>query len=326
MALDTQVPQWLVSQEAWQREDASRSTQELIQNMFKARELNMEQQKLQLQQKQGLLGMQQQQQEIQLNHVKLDSIAHDQSTIPNWLQEHPTWESRQDAEWPSAMTPQGENQLAQIRMRDAESVQKKAATTAISAFANRVAALSKSDPTAGGQFAPYIGKANPPPDIIQALSVAEQAAQTRDQNAKEQAELDAQARGDVQKTTVGPKGVSTTYQPAPPGGKDTTPKTYDLGNGVKAVMVPGAKTLHILKPGDSGKGQLFTVGQASSLAKGGISSTNAATASSSQKLMDVLLGKANAQFNDSNTPTTPETTTPASTNSFKVGDFTVRTK
>lgn len=268
MALDTQVPQWLVNQNQWEQEDASRSVQNLVQSWFTGQKLGIEKQEAQQRLAQGMLGMQQQKQALQLGALKLNNIATDTKVIPAWLQEHPTWESRQDAQWPSALTPEGEIQLAQVRLRDASSVQQKTAIAAVGDFSKRVNALSAVDPTAAGQFSPYIGKANPSPTILQALNVAEQAAALKKQNSIAQATADAQARGDLATTTITDKGVSTSYKPAPitKNPSDDTPKTMSLPNGTTVAWMPGGKTLHVIQ-GD-GKKSVYTPFQLQSIAKG----------------------------------------------------------
>ena len=317
MALDTQVPQWLVSQEAWQREDASRSTQELVQNLFEGQKLAMQRKQQTLQTQSSLLGIQQQAQNLEMGQVKLDNVAHDNSTIPKWMQEHPTWESRQNAtDWPIALSPQGEQQLAQVRLRDASSVQQRAAVAAIGEFSKRVDALSKVDPIAGGQFAQYIGKANPSPQVLQALGLAEQTVGVRQQNEKDQAALDAQARGDVQTTTISDKGVVNTYKPAPPGGKETAPKTMTIDGGVQLAWVPGGKTLHVIQP--SGKKQVLTPNQLLSIAKG-LDPNDPRVKQIQGFLADSAVKEIKSQ-----TPQPPVAPTPsATTNSFQVGRFQV---
>lgn len=268
MALDTQVPQWLVNQNQWEQEDASRSVQGLVQSWFQGQQLGIEKQKAQQQLAQGMLGMQQQKQALDLGALKLNNIATDTKVIPAWLQEHPTWESRQDAQWPSALTPEGESQLAQVRLRDASSVQQKTAIAAVGDFSKRINALSAVDPTAAGQFSPYIGKANPSPTILQALNVAEQAAALKKQNSIAQATADAQARGDLATTTITDKGVSTSYRPAPAvkNTSEEAPKTLALGNGVTVAWMPGGKTLHVIN--SDGKKTAYTPFQLQSIAKG----------------------------------------------------------
>ncbi len=240
MALDTQVPQWLVNQNMWEQQDASASVRSLVSDYFEGQKLGMEKQQQQINLQSGLLGIQQQKQVLALNDVKLRNQTVDSTVIPKWLQEHPTWESRQGAgSYPMALTPEWEQKVDKIRIADTQSVQQKVVLSGVSEFTKRVDALSKSDPIAGSQFAPYIGKV-PPPVILQALGVAEQAVGVRQQNEKEQAALDAQARGDVQTTTINDKGVSTSYKPAP-----VNSGTSQFKPEQPITLEGGAKLIHV---------------------------------------------------------------------------------
>lgn len=314
MALDTQVPQWLVQQNQWQQEDASRSVQGLVQSWFEGQKLGIEKQEAQQRLAQGMLGMQQQKQALDLGAVKLNNTATDSKVIPAWLQEHPTWESRQDASWPAALTPEGESQLTQVRMRDAGSIQQKAAVAAVGDFAKRVDKLSAVDPATAGQFAPYIGKANPSPTILQALSVAEQAVALNKQNTIDQATADAQARGDVATTTINDKGVSTAYKPAPTNKLtgDEFPETMQLPNGSTVAWMPGGKTLHVIQA--DGKRNVYTPFQLQSIAKG-LGDKDPIK----KQINDFLSQSASKQISGGDNNST-------STTSFKVGNFTVTPK
>ena len=215
MALNTDVPQWLVQQNMWEQQDASASVRSLVGDYFEGQKLGMEKQQQQINLQSGLLGLQQQKQVLALNDVKLRNQTVDSTVIPNWLKDHPTWQSRQDAGgYPTALTPEWETKIDKVRIADTQSVQQRVVLSGVSEFTKRVNDLSKSDPIAGSQFAPYIGKV-PPPVVLQALGVAEQAMGVRQQNEKDQAALDAQSRGDVATTTINDKGVSTSYKPAP---------------------------------------------------------------------------------------------------------------
>lgn len=266
MALNTEVPQWLVQQNMWEQQDASASVKSLVSDYFEGRRLGMQKQQQQIAMQSNLLGIEQQKQSLELGQAKIQHQTIDSTVIPTWLKDHPTWESRQDAEWPTALTPEGQSQLAQVRLRDAQSVQQKVAVAGVSEFSKRVDALSKSDPMAGSQFAPYIGKV-PPPEVLQALGVAEQTLGVRQQNQKEQAALDAQARGDVATTTITDKGVSTTYKPALVDKTlNSEPKFTTIEGGVQLAWVPGGKTLHVIQP--SGKKQVLTPVQMKNIASG----------------------------------------------------------
>lgn len=239
-------PRWLSDSAAWYRESGERSTNALTQSIFQGAKLGMEREQHTLNMASGLLQLQGQEEALSLNKMKTKALSQDMNAIPKWLQEHPTWESRQDSQWPTALTPEFDKRLNEIRVTDARSVQAKAATEAVGAFSKRVNELSKSDPLAAGQFAPYVGKANPSPTILQALSVAEETAKVSAQNKKDLAALEAERRGDLATTTITDKGITTSYKPKPPAPADATPKTMTLDGGSVLAWVPGGKTLHVI--------------------------------------------------------------------------------
>lgn len=324
MALDTQFPQWLSNQQAWTREDDSRFTQSLVQDYFEGQKLGMEKQQQQINLQSGLLGIQQQKQTLALNDVKLRNQTVDSTVIPNWLKDHPTWQSRQDAGgYPTALTPEWETKIDKVRIADTQSVQQKVVLSGVSEFSKRVNDLSKSDPIAGSQFAPYIGKV-PPPVVLQALGVAEQAVGVKQQNAKDQAALDAQNRGDVATTTINDKGVSTSYKPAPPqkpSAESQEPKTLLLGNGNTIAWIPGAKTLHVIAPG--GSKTEFNVPSMISIAREQVKSTDPKRAGEGWATLDMLGEKGKVQFQGKKPDAATATSQSSSNSPLKVGRFTV---
>lgn len=83
-----------------------------------------------------------------------------------------------------------------------------------------------------------------------ALSMAEEAAALRKENARKQAEAEALARGDQQRTVISDKGVTQTFTPAPPVKPDPAevePMTKTLANGDTVMWMPGSKGLHVVK-------------------------------------------------------------------------------
>ena len=135
MALNFNVepPRWLQEQDSWIKGISSRGVDQL----FRGAESVVQMQGQKLNQASTVLNMQQQMQGIELNKLNIDRLSDDYNSIPNWLKEHPTWDSRQDAEWPAPKTPQGEKMLNDIRLRDSQSIQAEAATTAVHDFAAR---------------------------------------------------------------------------------------------------------------------------------------------------------------------------------------------
>lgn len=289
-------PRWLQDQVSWYRESGERSTQNLVQSYFQGANLALKQQESQLGIASGVLDLQSKQQALDLNKFKIASLSKDMEDIPRWLQEHPTWESRQNAEWPMAVTPEWEKRLDSVRVNDSRSIQAKTAVESVHAFSGRVAALGKSDPLAAGQFSPYIGKPNVSPDILTALSFAEESVKVAQENKSRLAEIESAKRGDVPTTTISEKGVSTTYRPAPSKPTDETPKTMTLDGGTTLAWVPGSKAIHVIKDGSK---QEFTPFQLSSIARG-LDSKDPRK----KQITDFLANTAVAQ-------TTPKTDTPA---------------
>lgn len=301
-------PAWLSDEVSWARGGEQRDQQRALFDM----QMQEGQQKI----ASNFLSLHSQQQGLDLNAINIKNKTRDATVIPDWLKEHPTWQSRNDenTQWPTALTPEGESQLAQVRMRDAQSVQQKAAIAAVGDFAKRVDKLSAVDPASAGQFAPYIGKSNPSPTILQALSVAEQAAAQSKQNTVDQTTTDALSRGDVPTTTVGPRGVTTTYKPAAKNPNDEAPKTMALPNGATVAWMPGGKTLHVIQ--SDGKKQVYTPFQLQSIAKG-----LAETDPTKKTIMDFLSQSAVKQISGQGAPAAN-----SDGSSFKVGDFTVTPK
>lgn len=248
--LDTEVPQWLQQASSWYSSD-----QRLHENA-----------QFMVQMQQARLQTQSQQEDLKNKIVTNQHLEKDLTDIPQWMRDHPTWQSRQDGQWPTALTPQGERMLQEQRLRDSQSIQAETAVIATHDFATRVAKLRELDPESAGQFAPYISQ-RPSPDILRALSVAEQTAKLHQENVAEAARLEAEASGAQAKTVIGPKGTTTTYTPSKPGEDvNIQPKTLDLGNGTKIAWMPGGKTLHVIKT--DGTKQEYTASQMQSIAKG----------------------------------------------------------
>lgn len=318
MALNTQVPEWLNEESRWYRESGERSTQNFVQSLFESERMGMQRQQQKLNLASSMLGIEQQKQGLELGEIQMRNYAADTQSIPEWLKDHPTWESRQDAEWPTAASPQWQKQLTDLKLRDSQSVQAKVAVSAANAFSKRVTDLSKTDPSAAGQFAPYIGKANIPSTIQQALAVAEQTAQLKAQNQREQAAIDAQARGDVPTTKITEKGVETTYK-APTAASKTSSFTPDepikLSDGSQLIHVSPNKWQYV-------KGNNKT--DLTSEQKRNIAHELLNLNPKDPRGLTILNELADMAQNKKQPTATPQ---PASTNapaqSFKVGNFTV---
>lgn len=91
---------------------------------------------------QAQLKVDEMKQNLQINQAELNNQAADQSTIPQWMQDHPTWASRQDADWPTAKSSWGEKALQQTQLRDNQSSQKEFTVNAITGFQDRLNKLA----------------------------------------------------------------------------------------------------------------------------------------------------------------------------------------
>lgn len=138
-------PRWLQEEVSWLRESGERSTNALTQSLFAGAQLGMQRQQQQLGMASGLLDMQAKEQGIALNKINIETTSRDLELIPQWLKEHPTWESRQTSDWPTAMSTKGQAALDAIRINDAKSGQAKMVTSDIANFSE---SLNGIDPEA----------------------------------------------------------------------------------------------------------------------------------------------------------------------------------
>lgn len=141
-------------------------------------QLNMAEQGLRMQNEQSL---------IDSRKTKLRMQEHDQDVLPKWLQDHPTWESRQEADPPVLYTTEAQRMFRDVQLGDAGNAKHKAITSAIDAYSKQVAALEKLDPIAAAPFAAQIGAKLPSPEMQQKLSEALGAAQAKSTAAQQAA-------------------------------------------------------------------------------------------------------------------------------------------
>lgn len=132
-------------------------------------QLNMAQQGLFLQNQQSL---------IEARKTKLQMQQHDQEVLPKWLQDHPTWESRQDAEPPQLFTSEAQRMYRDVQLGDAQNIKHKSIVEGIDAYSKSVSELQKIDPIAAAPFATKIGKV-PTPEDQAALGAALDKAQAK---------------------------------------------------------------------------------------------------------------------------------------------------
>jgi hypothetical protein len=221
------------------------------------------------------LALQEMQQKLNLGATNMRLRAEDTQEIPKWLAEHPTYESRRDAEWPTAKTPEWNRNLDQIRLRDSQSEQAKIAVSGVKAFTDRLSALSKDDPAGAAQVAgaaqAYTARGQPPPkEVTDALGMAEQVVAARKENERVQQQLrieeaikKAEAEGSTVGRTFGPKGESITIKPGT-SAKETQPKILSLG-GHQIIYNPKGGGFRVLNP--EGKERQMTPNQLLSLSK-----------------------------------------------------------
>lgn len=265
---DIAPPAWLTNEVQWARTGRERDlANALTQMKIQEGQMNLAQ---------GALGLQQQEQSLELGRVKLQGLSQDTEQIPQWLSEHPTEESRRSAAWPVARTPEWERNLNQLRIADSRSVSQKAAVEDVSLFNKRLAGLT--DAASRAAIKGMTANKDGTPSAIQwqALGYAEDAARIAAENEKarlaNQSESERQAavaaaaaRGDKIATSIGPKGVTTTTTTVPET-STLTPKSLDLGDGNKIVWMPGGKTLHVIKA--NGEKDEYTVPQMRAIAGG----------------------------------------------------------
>lgn len=134
---------------------------------------------------QAQLNMVEQQQRVQseltLNKQRQQTLQmreHDMDALPQWLQDHPTLESRQGASPPNLFTPEGTRMFGNVLKSDAESVQHKAIISGISDYSKGVAKLQELGAPEAAELATNIGKI-PTADMQTKLAAAMTRAEAR---------------------------------------------------------------------------------------------------------------------------------------------------
>lgn len=135
-----------------------------------------------------------------------------------------------------------------------------------------------------------------------ALSLALEADRVAQDNLKTATAMDAQARGDLETTTITDKGVSTRFTPKPADktltAEMTEPKNKTLPDGTVLVWQPGGKGVHVIK---GEKSVQMTPHQLLTVAKS-IEGTDEETASAyrqaAKELTDKAIGRNKAVEND----------------------------
>lgn len=140
-------------------------------------------QKAQLDMMSTALGMARHKQILDMNRLKLTNEAKDLDSIPAWLEEHPTPESRLNATWPSGLTPAWRATLNQLRSTDTRSIQMRSALDNSHAYQRRLDSLAKEGPdgeeAASGLRAIPMPDTGPTPEMLMELSRQEQSVAQR---------------------------------------------------------------------------------------------------------------------------------------------------
>ena len=262
------------------------------------------------------LGIVSEQQKIDTNKSKIALMAKDTQDIPAWLREHPTVESRMSAEWPAAMTPEWNSNLNNLRLRDSQSVQAKVIVSGVKTFADRLSALAKEDSVAAAQIAGASGQYTsrgqmPPPAILEALSVAEQASQQRKENERTAAVAAAEAAGQVPETRITDKGITTVYRPSS-STSTFQPREITLASGTRLIQTsPNQYRIAPVK----GTERVLTDSQLLQLATQLQKVGDAKSMASADQIQEFLAKKAEAQIS---TPASTATATPSADARVKV--------
>lgn len=177
----------------------------------------MQAQQAQLNMAQQALGIKNQQSLIDSRVTKLRMQEHDQEVLPKWLQEHPTWETRQNADPPVLYTTEGQRMYRDVQLGDAGNIKHKTVIEGINAYSKSVAQLQKLDPVAAAPFAAQIGKI-PTPEMSAKLTDAISAAQFKAEQERTTAKTVRNEKGEIIGYMVGNKFEK-------PGSGTSTPPT-----------------------------------------------------------------------------------------------------
>lgn len=209
----------------------------------------------------GILGLQQQANGIQLQEQVLRNTGEDQNTIPQWLKEHSTWSSRQDADWPVAKSRWGEQTLNETRLRDTQSIAKNVAVDDLHSFSKDLAAIDPTSRAAIQGMTPN-KDGTPSANMWQALNLAKESAAVEAQNARTEAEIQARSRGDEVITKFTPKGTELTVKtpkPVASGSMPTEPQVKTFPDGTSVIYNPKGGGFHLLQ--NNGQTKPMTTGE-----------------------------------------------------------------
>jgi|SRR5215831_5038791 len=189
---------------------------QIHQGLFEAR-MNMQNPMWKLGVQQAQLGMAKTQLDMQNTQSQIDvrkqhmtMLQTDQQNFSRWMQDHPTWQSRQNVAPPVFMTPEYQKGIHDIFMADSRSVQAKSAVESVKEFGKQKTELSGYDAILGGKYANYNDFNSMPKELQEQFPKDMAAARAKHQE-------DIQPRATVLKTPDGREIVGTMEQE--PGGR-----------------------------------------------------------------------------------------------------------
>lgn len=246
------TPEWLNPERLFASGEASGrdNANTFMQAYQQAKKEKIEQPMRDLQMASGVLNLQKQAAGLQVQEAQAKNLGEDQNSIPQWLKDHSTWSSRQDADWPTPKTSWGEKVLNDTRVRDSASIAKTAAVSDLHNYSKDLAAI---DPTSRAAIQGMTPNKDGTPSAMQweSLNLAKQSMAVEGDNARMETEIQARARGDDVSTTIGPKGTSITVKTpklvSGAGGTITEPQVKTFDDGTSVVYNPKGGGFHILQ-------------------------------------------------------------------------------
>lgn len=248
LALNVEPPAWLQDELKWARTISSEGTREFLENARGFQELKANNLRFQS----GLLGLQQQEQNLEMQKLSIQERSKGLNDVDAWMKESggdPLWMVNHPytGSNPSAAQAIGS---AQIRASQSLTVQK--AKEDLVSFQNRLNALPPYERAAIGQMPMNPRTGLPSADQWSALSAAEEVEKQRRETERITAETEARIRGDsVTTTKITPKGVETTIKETPGTVGDSGLRTMQLPDGSLAVWRPDSKPIHVIRPDNS---------------------------------------------------------------------------
>lgn len=253
LPFNIEPPAWLQDEERWAKNSP-------------IRDLAMQNQRVNL--ASGLLGLQQQEQGLEMNQLRIQQMSQGSADVHDWMQQ-----SQGDPVWMvnhpyTGTNPMAEQAIGKAQVAASKSVMVKKAMEDTVMFNKRLTALPPDSRAAVQSMSNDPKTGLPTAQKWQALGMAESAEQQRLANIAEAQRLEGIISGAAVTTRVTPKGgVETTVrQPAPKDSLgDEQPQTKTLPDGTIMAWKPRGNAIHIIKGPDSKKmtpSQLLALGKA----------------------------------------------------------------